>query len=438
MAATLPAYLTDNPLPNGRPWSTLSSTTNYYQDYPLTGVIRSYDFTISSGHIAPDGYERSVLLVNGAFPGPLIEANWGDTIQVTVHNNISTPEEGMALHWHGFIMKDTPWEDGTPGVTQCPIPPGKSFTYQFQATLYGSTWYHSHYSAQYAGGLIGPMVIHGPTTKKYDVDVGPILLSDWYHEDYFTLVEKTMAVNSTGVIADSNLINGKNNFDCSTLPPDDKTPCISTAGISRFRFQSGKTHLLRLINAGSAGTQSFSIDGHKLTVIANDFVPVEPYETTSVTLGVGQRTDVLVTADGDLPAYYMRSSIPSSCRRNRNPHAQAAILYDDVAESTIPTSTPWDMPSSCLNDDLSLTRPFVKLALPEPDVTYNMEAVRYTNETGHNLWKFDGVAFRGNYNSPTLLLADLGNATFEEQWNVRDTGSAKSVRVNVWNNSPAV
>jgi FtsP/CotA-like multicopper oxidase with cupredoxin domain len=43
--------------------------------------------------------------------------------------------------------------------------------------LYGTTWYHSHYSGQYAGGLYGTMVIYGPANAKYDVDVGPILLN---------------------------------------------------------------------------------------------------------------------------------------------------------------------------------------------------------------------------------------------------------------------
>jgi hypothetical protein len=36
------------------------------------------------------------------------------------------------------------------------------------------------------------MVIHGPITADYDVDIGPVMLSDWYHSDYFTLVNETM------------------------------------------------------------------------------------------------------------------------------------------------------------------------------------------------------------------------------------------------------
>ena len=146
-----------------------------------------------------------MILVNGAFPGPTIEANWGDTIQVNVHNNIANSPEGTAIHWHGFLQKQTPYYDGVPAVGQCPIAPGKSLTYQFQADLYGTSWYHSHYSAQYGAGLFGPVVIHGPKNAPYDIDVsfcpslcylllqtnnltqvGPVVLSDHYHSDYYS------------------------------------------------------------------------------------------------------------------------------------------------------------------------------------------------------------------------------------------------------------
>jgi FtsP/CotA-like multicopper oxidase with cupredoxin domain len=70
-------------------------------------------------------------LVNNQFPGPTIEANWGDWIEVTVTNNI--PDEGTAIHWHGLLQKQTPYMDGIPGNNQCPIAPGKTFTYRFQA-----------------------------------------------------------------------------------------------------------------------------------------------------------------------------------------------------------------------------------------------------------------------------------------------------------------
>lgn len=109
-------------------------------DIPDTGVTRYYDFTISRGRLAPDGVLRDVILINGQYPAPPIEANWGDMLNITVHNEIYNPDEGTSLHWHGMLQKKTPWYDGVPGVGQCPIAPGHSFTYVFQAELYGSSW----------------------------------------------------------------------------------------------------------------------------------------------------------------------------------------------------------------------------------------------------------------------------------------------------------
>lgn len=402
---------------------------------PDTGVIRTYDFTISRSVIAPDGYQKQVMLVNGAFPGPPIEANWGDTIQVTLHNNITGPEEGTALHWHGFLQRGTPWEDGVPAVTQCPVAPGKSFTYSFRPQLYGTTWYHSHYSAQYAAGIFGPMVIYGPSFSSYDIDIGPVMISDWYHPDYFSLVQKTMSKGSGGRFsADNNLINGKMNFDCSTVTAGDKTPCFNNAGISKFKFQRGKKHRLRLINTGAEAFQQFSIDGHKMTVIANDFVMLQPYETEVVTLAVGQRADVVVEANGTGDAFWMRAHVGGrACCSSNQPIAYAAIYYDGADESEQPASEPvngWDG-DSCSDPALETTQPLLVVPAQQPDVEKTIELDFYKNSTGFNLWHMNGSSFRGNYNSPTLLLAKLKNNTALQtpEWNVINLEQANTVRV---------
>ena len=131
-AKTFPAFLTNNPLPNGFPWSTDTAfNTNYYTSSPSTGVTRSYTFNVSRLTLQPDGFSKDMIVVNGAFPGPTIEANWGDWIEVVVHNNL--PNEGTAMHWHGLLQTQTPWFDGVPSVMQCPIAPGSTFTYKFRA-----------------------------------------------------------------------------------------------------------------------------------------------------------------------------------------------------------------------------------------------------------------------------------------------------------------
>ena len=333
--------------------SRTANNANPYTQAPDTGCVRSYDFRIKRGTIAPDGYQREVLLINDQFPGPTIEANWGDTITVNVHNELTDPDEGTALHWHGLLQKASPWEDGVPAVQQCPIAPGKSLQYSFRADLYGTSWYHSHYSAQYAGGLLGPMIIHGPKNVDYDIDLGPVLLTDYYHDSYFQLVEDVMStdLSKVRVSSDNNLINGKMNYNCSLVT--DGTPCVDNAGLSKFQFETGKKHRLRLINAGAEAIQKFSIDGHKMTVMANDFVPIQPYETEIVTLGVGQRSDVIVEANGeDDLAYWMRSTI-SNCSQTLQPYAQAVIYYPHAPRDKKPTTTAWeDTNSACGNVSL--------------------------------------------------------------------------------------
>lgn len=130
------------------------------------------------------------------------------------------------------------------------------------------------------------MIIYGPKSADYDIDLGPVLLTDYYHESYFDLVEEVMGTNLTMIAPKSlnNLINGKMDYNCSLVT--DGTPCTDYAGLSKFHFMTGKKHRLRLINAGAEGIQKFSIDDHTMTVIANDFVPIQPYETKIVSLGV--------------------------------------------------------------------------------------------------------------------------------------------------------
>lgn len=167
--------------------------------------------------------------------------------------------------------------DGVPGVSQCPVAPGKSFTYSFSAAVYGTTWYHSHYSAQYSDGVVGPLIIHGPTNAQYDVDLGPVILSDYFHTGYDKILESVLATGAKANPApksDNNLINGKGNFSCSALASNVTNPCVNNAGLSKFTFSPGKTYRLRLINTGSEGMQRFSIDNHQMTVFANDLVEI--------------------------------------------------------------------------------------------------------------------------------------------------------------------
>ncbi|KAI9671164.1 MAG: hypothetical protein M1817_003671 [Caeruleum heppii] len=438
-APTYPEYLTDNPLPDGFPWGARTAEgTNAYKESPLTGKTRYYDFTVKRAKLAPDGYQKDVIVINGQYPGPTIEANWGDWIEVKVRNQIAGPEEGTSFHWHGLLQTLTPWFDGIPSVTQCPIAPNATFTYRFKADLYGTSWYHSHYSSQYAGGLHGPMIIHGPRHARYDIDLGAVFINDWYHREYFDIVKDVMGTDLTKnpPFSDNNLINGKMNFDCSTV--NDGVPCNSNAGLARFRFRTGKTHRLRLINSGAEALERFSIDNHTMTVIANDFVPVRPYDTNVVTLGIGQRTDVLVKANGKpTDAVWMRANMSAACSVTRQPNALALVYYDRADTRKKPETSAWPAPNDiCENDPLEKTVPLFPIRPnPSPATTETITLTAGLNASGNFLWYMNGVSHRGNLNNPLLLLAHQKNLSYpyNPEWNVYNFGSNRTMRI-IFNN----
>jgi len=55
--------------------------------------------------------------------------------------------ESTSIHWHGHHQRGTPYMDGVPYITQCPIPPKSSFRYHYTADTPGTHFWHSHSGA---------------------------------------------------------------------------------------------------------------------------------------------------------------------------------------------------------------------------------------------------------------------------------------------------
>jgi iron transport multicopper oxidase len=82
----------------------------------------------------PDGrLNRPVIGINGQWPLPTLYATKGDLMVVNVYNGLGNAS--TSIHFHGIFQNGTTNMDGAVAVTQCPIPAGKSFTYQFNVCL---------------------------------------------------------------------------------------------------------------------------------------------------------------------------------------------------------------------------------------------------------------------------------------------------------------
>ncbi|CAM6093673.1 unnamed protein product [Calypogeia fissa] len=236
----------------------------------------TYTWTVSYVLQAPDCVGRLVMGINGASPGPLIQATEGDTVDVIVTNMM--PTEGVVIHWHGILQIKTPWADGTAYVSQCPINPGETYTYSFTVTHAGTYFYHGHYGLQRAAGFYGSLIVDLPNGKddesfKYDEELS-IVLNDWWHRSTF---DQELGLDSIPFQwigePQSLLIEGRGKYDCSLVPTGgvansgDSVSCnASSCTPFVLQVKSNEVYRLRIASVASLSALNFIVEGHTMTV----------------------------------------------------------------------------------------------------------------------------------------------------------------------------
>jgi FtsP/CotA-like multicopper oxidase with cupredoxin domain len=218
--------------------------------------------------------------------------------------------------------------------------------YTWRATQYGSSWYHSHFALQAWEGVLGGIIINGPASGNYDEDLGNLFLNDWTHETSDAMY--SAAQTSGPPTLDNGLINGTNVY--------------GDLG-SRFEttFVSGTSYRIRLVNAAIDSMFKFMIDGHNLTVISMDFVPIVPYTTSVLSIGMGQRYDIIVTASEDTADYWLRAIPQTTCSDNDNADNIMGIIRYDSTSTSDPTTTAFTYTDSCDDEAIASLVPYVAL-----------------------------------------------------------------------------
>jgi FtsP/CotA-like multicopper oxidase with cupredoxin domain len=230
--------------------------------------------------ITPEPYpQTAVWCYDGSVPGPEIRLRQGEALRVAVENRL--PED-TTVHWHGLRIPNR--MDGAPYVTQSPIQPEESFTYEFTPPDAGTFWYHPHaHSTEQVGrGLMGALIIEEPQPLSVDRDVVWVL-GDFRLEDDASIAGgfgNRMEMSMSGRIGNTVTINGR--------VPD------------RFQVRSGERIRLRLINAAPARIFGLEFKDHRPLVIAFDGQPVEPHapEGGRVVLGPAMRADLILDLTG--------------------------------------------------------------------------------------------------------------------------------------------
>jgi suppressor of ftsI len=197
-----------------------------------------------------DGKEVRMIGYNGQIPGPIIKVKEGETAYIEFTNNLDME---TTVHWHGIRLKNE--FDGVPDVTQDPVLPGESFTYEINFKDEGVYWYHPHIREDYQQelGLYGNIIVE-PTEKDYYNAVSfeeYLILDDISFEgDKISSFDKDLITNSLmGRFGDIMLINGNSGFVM-----DVKT------GVGRFF----------ITNVANTRTMNISFSGLKIKMIGSD------------------------------------------------------------------------------------------------------------------------------------------------------------------------
>jgi FtsP/CotA-like multicopper oxidase with cupredoxin domain len=123
----------------------------------VVGGVREWDIVAQEKEIevAP-GVKYLAWTYNGRVPGPTLRAREGERLRVNFINGGTHPH---TMHFHGFHRAEM---DGVPEVGAGNIDPGRSTTYEFEASPFGLHLYHCHstpLAEHIAKGLYGTFII---------------------------------------------------------------------------------------------------------------------------------------------------------------------------------------------------------------------------------------------------------------------------------------
>uniref|UniRef100_A0A1B6FJ43 Laccase n=1 Tax=Cuerna arida TaxID=1464854 RepID=A0A1B6FJ43_9HEMI len=286
--------------------------------------------------VPADGVKRTIITVNRMLPGPSIEVCLGDHIIVDVANHLS--EEGTSIHWHGHHQRGSPYMDGVPFISQCPIPSNSVFRYQFIADNPGTHFWHSHTGLQRGDGHFGSLIIRttdseNPHLGLYDQDLSEhtMLILDWSHQ--LGVAMFTAHYHSDGDNKPkSMLVNGKGRYFNDTQQ-------LTSTPLEVFTVRQGVRYRFRVINAGVQNCPiELSIDNHTLTVISTDGSDIKPKIVDSLVSYAGERWDFVLTAEADIGNYWMRFTGLMDCDERFTKAHQVAVLHYEGASQQEPQS----------------------------------------------------------------------------------------------------
>lgn len=244
---------------------------------------KTIELTAATGRVPLVGSphpQTNVWCYGNRVPGPEIRLRQGEPVRLVVRNQL--PED-TTVHWHGIRLPNA--MDGVPGLTQRPIRPGESFTYEFTPPDAGTFWYHPHADSlqQLGRGLAGALIVEEPGPVPVDRDVVWVL-SDW------RLRPNAQIASGFG-----------NGMEAAMSGRVGNTVTINGVVSEEEPVRAGERIRLRLVNASLARIMALRFDGHHPIVVAIDGQPCEPHEPHNgrLLLAPAMRVDLILDMQGE-------------------------------------------------------------------------------------------------------------------------------------------
>jgi FtsP/CotA-like multicopper oxidase with cupredoxin domain len=293
------------------------------------------------------------------------------------------------------------------------------------------TRYHSHFSIQYGNGVAGPIVINGPASANYDVDLGPLMVSDWYYGNAYNILARVNDPRNPYIPgfpgspppSDNVLFNGQN-----------INPRGTGGSYRRITLTPGLKHRLRIINPSVENTFTLSLVGHTMQIIATDFVPVTPVNVTSLYVSVGQRYDVIITANQAVGNYWFNATLPiGPCGLSNNP--RPAMIFSYTGASSGNPTNPGSAPPDPLCDDPNNFAPVVVKNAPVSSFnpgtgnTLNTNIQTSRNGVARVFWPVNNTPINITWGKPTLeYVRTQTTGSIPPSYNVISVPTANTVR----------
>jgi FtsP/CotA-like multicopper oxidase with cupredoxin domain len=228
-------------------------------DFKMDGNVKVFELTVDEvdWETTPGNIEKA-RGYNGTIPGPIIRAKEGDNVRIVVKNNLT---ESTSVHWHGIKVPNN--MDGVSFLTQDPIKPGQTWTYEFPLKNSGSHMYHSHHNSadQVNRGLLGAFIVEPKDPASYPK----------YDKEYIIIMNDSLLGFT---------INGKG------FPATDA-----------LTAKKGEKILIRWMNEGMM-YHPFHLHGLTMEVFAQDGYPLKnSYLCDNIDVPPGSRYDCLIDAD---------------------------------------------------------------------------------------------------------------------------------------------